>query len=126
MTAESAAAPPATVPPATRLTRRQDFLLVLQDGQRVRHPLLGFGFRPNGLEQSRVGFAVGKRVGNAVTRNLVRRRLRAITRATALVPGYDIVVTARQNAAMARYGELEQAFRQCARRGTLLAAEAAR
>ncbi|MEZ4553579.1 MAG: ribonuclease P protein component [Dehalococcoidia bacterium] len=133
MTAESAAADSTaadvvTVPstgsnPGTnRLTRRQDFLLVLQQGQRVRHSLLGVGYRRNGLDESRVGFAVGKRVGNAVTRNLVRRRLRAITRATGLVRGYDIVVTARPEAAGARYGELERAFRQCARRGNLLAA----
>jgi len=102
--------------------------MVLQQGQRVRHPLLGVGFRPNGLDESRVGYAVGKRVGNAVTRNRVRRRLREITRATPLVSGYDIVVTARPEAAAAPFGVLEQAFRQCARRGKLLdgAREAAR
>lgn len=98
---------------------------MLQQGQRVRHPLLGVGFRPNGLEYSRVGFAVGKRVGNAVTRNLVRRRLRVITRLTPLRPGFDIVVTARPDAVSARYGELERGFHQCARRGKLLADEGA-
>jgi len=100
---------------------------VLQQGQRVRHPLLGVGYRSNGLAESRIGFAVGKRVGNAVTRNLIRRRLRAIIRTTPFVPGYDLVVTAWPEAAAARYGELEQAFRQCARRAKLLAgSEAAR
>lgn len=96
---------------------------MLQQGQRVRHPLLGLGFRPNGLEHSRVGFAVGKRVGNAVTRNLVRRRLRAITRLTPLRPGFDIVLTARADAASASYGELERGVRQCVRRAKLLAGE---
>ncbi len=123
MAAESAAARLTTVPLTTRLTRRQDFVLVLQHGQRVRHPLLGFGFRPNGLEQSRVGFAVGKRVGNAVIRNLVRRRLRAITRTTPFAPGFDIVVTARPESASASFGELQRAFAQCARRARLLAGE---
>ncbi|MGE0228932.1 MAG: ribonuclease P protein component [Dehalococcoidia bacterium] len=126
MTAGSAAADVATIPPpgsiprTNRLTRRQDFLLVLQRGQRVRHSLLGVGYRRNGRDESRVGFAVGKRVGNAVTRNLVRRRLRAIARTTGLRAGYDIVVTARPEAALARYGELERAFHECARRGKLL------
>lgn len=94
--------------------------MVLQQGQRVRHPLLGVGFRPNGLDESRVGYAVGKRVGNAVTRNRVRRRLRAITWATPLAGGYDIVVTARPEAAAAPFDALERAFLQCARRGKLL------
>lgn len=108
---------------ATGLTRREDFVEVLRDGRRVRHPLLVLGFRPNGLPQNRYGFAIGKRVGNAVTRNLVRRRLREIMRALPLAAGYDIVVTARTEAATASFDELRRASAHCARRGGLLMSE---
>jgi ribonuclease P protein component len=54
-------------------------------------------------DQVRVGFVVGKAVGNAVTRNLVRRRLRHL--AAAQLPGMpaaiDVVVRALPRAATA-------------------------
>jgi ribonuclease P protein component len=55
----------------------------------------------------RVAYAVGKRVGNAVTRNLVRRRLRAVLAdlAPSLRPGAYLIVVAPEAAAMT-FGEL--------------------
>lgn len=54
---------------------------------------------------SRVGFTVSRKVGNAVTRNAVRRRLREQMRRRLphIVPGWDIVITARVAAAAASY-----------------------
>ncbi len=59
---------------------------------------------------ARIGFSVSKRVGNAVTRNLVKRRLReAVRRRLAgLAPGWDVVLTARPSAASATYQALAQ------------------
>jgi ribonuclease P protein component len=52
---------------------------------------------------TRVGFTVGKRVGGAVTRNLVRRRLRELVRRRMrrFTAGWDLVVVARPTAAAA-------------------------
>jgi ribonuclease P protein component len=75
------------------------------------------------LPQNRVGYAIGKRVGNAVTRNLVRRRLRMIVRSLPLLTGHDIVITARPQAASVTFEELREAFESCARRSKLLMAE---
>lgn len=57
----------------------------------------------------RVGFSVGKRVGDAVVRNRVRRRLRELmrTRLARVAPGWDLVVTARAPAATSTYAELD-------------------
>ncbi|RKS80360.1 ribonuclease P protein component [Motilibacter peucedani] len=73
----------------------------------------------------RVGFAVSKAVGSAVTRNLVRRRLRALTRArlTGWPAGADVVVRALPAAATATVDQLgsdldrawSHAYRQVAR-----------
>jgi len=64
---------------------------------------------PNGLDVSRYGFAVGRRVGKAVVRNKVKRRLREILRQTPLQPGHDIVIIARASAAKADYSGLVKA-----------------
>lgn len=57
---------------------------------------------------SRAGFVVSKAVGNAVTRNQVRRRLRALVRdrMTALPPGSTLVVRALPASAQTSYPRL--------------------
>lgn len=60
----------------------------------------------NGLDVTRFGYAVGKEVGNAVVRNRVRRRLKAIARGLCIGPGWDIVVMARQGAGGLSYSDL--------------------
>ncbi len=71
---------------------------------------------------SRVGYAIGKRVGTAVVRNRTRRRLREITRTLPLPPGYDLVITGQPIAADASYQALEEAMSWCVRRAGVLTA----
>ena len=58
--------------------------------------------------QARVAFAIGKRVGNAVVRNRVRRRLRAVFSAlpASAVPAGDYLVGAQPEAAGLTFAEL--------------------
>jgi ribonuclease P protein component len=79
--------------------------------------------RANGLPVSRFGFAVSKRVGKAVVRNRLRRRLREIVRQTATAPGYDVVVVARQAAATADYAALREGLVQVLRRAHVVPAK---
>ena len=57
-----------------------------------------------------MGYTVSNKIGNAVTRNRVRRRLREIYRLHehALRAGFDIVIVARHQAAGADYHRLER------------------
>lgn len=68
--------------------------------------------RPNGSDGIRLGFTVTGKVGKAVTRNRVRRRLREIYRLheDGLKPGFDVVIVARTRAASASYQRLESEF----------------
>lgn len=67
---------------------------------------------PNELETVRLGLSVSRKVGNAVTRNTVRRRLREVfheARPTIKV-GLDLVLSARQASAQASYEDLQVEF----------------
>lgn len=64
---------------------------------------------PNQLPHNRYGFVTSKRLGKAVARNRVRRRLREAVRALPARPGLDIVVLARAPAAQADFRQLKTA-----------------
>ena len=76
---------------------------------------------------NRVGFTVTTRLGHAVTRNLVRRRLREIYRLheAELRRGAELVVVARSRSVTASYGELERDFLRACRKLSLTPEETA-
>ena len=81
--------------------------------------------RPNGTAANRVGVTVSVKLGCAVRRNRIRRRLREIYRLNEerFLPGFDLVVVARGRAARAAYRELEREYLALAERLRLLRAE---
>jgi ribonuclease P protein component len=97
---------------SNRLTSPADFRAAFKSGTRAGSPqlVLHWAAEPGATTDARVGFVVSKAVGNAVTRNRVKRRLREIVRARlAAVPlGSLLVVRAQPKAALATYGELER------------------
>ncbi|MBI4336868.1 MAG: ribonuclease P protein component [Chloroflexi bacterium] len=103
-----------------RLRRRQDFLIVQQQGRSWANSLLVLKAHPNGTAQSRIGLVVSKRIGKAVVRNRVKRRLRELLRPAPLRPGWDVVVTARPPAARATWQQLRGSVDLLLRRAGLL------
>ena len=94
-----------------RLTKSSQYALVHSQGRAWANRLVVLKTLPNESDSSRCGFVVSKRVGKAVVRNKVKRRLREIARLTPARPGWDLVFIARRQASNASYQELEAAVR---------------
>jgi len=78
--------------------------------------------KESGAAETRVGIVTSRRVGNAVLRNRVRRRIREIFRVmrSRLLPGLWLVIVAKQPAASASLAALSGEWSQLARRGGIL------
>lgn len=98
--------------PLEMLRSAKDFVALQRDSRSRAHPLLVLRWRPNELGHPRLGLSTGRRLGGAVVRNRVRRRLRESMRADERRPqgGYDILVVCRPQSATATYAELTQAL----------------
>lgn len=75
---------------------------------------------PNSLDFSRYGLSVSKRVGNAVTRNRIKRQIREILRKVRLTPGWDMIVIARPSVNSVSYNNLQKTIEDLLRRATLV------
>jgi ribonuclease P protein component len=91
------------------LHARSDFLRAQKHGKRFRRPHLLLLVVP-GTAGARLGLTVSRKVGNAVVRNRVRRRLREIVRTqrSLLLDGWDHVVVALPAAAEADFTTLRE------------------
>jgi ribonuclease P protein component len=111
---------------AHRLTGSAGFSLAIRTGRRAGSSTLVVHLArpdsmPSGLgDRPRVGFVVSRAVGNAVTRNRVRRRLRELVRdqGDSLPGGSLLVVRALPPSAEASYAELRSDLARCLTRVT--------
>ena len=78
--------------------------------------------RPNRSTTNRVGVTVSKKLGCAVVRNRVRRRLREVYRLNEakFAPGWDIVVVARSRCVKADFSKLTAAYLSLAEKAGIL------
>jgi ribonuclease P protein component len=92
-----------------RLRKRSDFLAAA-GGVKVPSARFVLQARDRSDEAPpRIGFTVSRKVGNAVERNRVRRRLRELVRLNsgdALRPGHDYVLVGRRAALSAAFSDL--------------------
>ena len=104
------------------LKKNYEFRRLYDKGRSAATAYIVVYCRKNGSTQNRVGFTVSTKLGGAVVRNRVRRRLREIYRLSLdrLSPGLDMVVVARSRCVGAEYAQLEAAYiRACEKLGIM-------
>ncbi len=97
-------------PKEERLTNERDFHTIYEKGRRYHSKLfiLFVYYRINGLR--RIGFSVGKKVGNAVIRNRIKRLLREVYRLNKsyLIEGIDMVVVVKKDVSILLFTDIQK------------------
>ena len=93
----------------TSLKRNHEFKRLYNKGKSAASQCVVVYCRRNGRAENRLGVTVSTKLGGAVQRNRVRRRLKEIYRLNEadLACGYDIVIVARMKSRFVGYRELE-------------------
>jgi ribonuclease P protein component len=102
-----------------RLKQRADFLAAASGAKVATAAFVLQGRNREDEGPARVGFTVSRKVGTAVERNRVRRRLREIVRgsaADALRAGYDYVLVGRRTALSRQFDHMSEDFTNALRR----------
>jgi ribonuclease P protein component len=94
------------------MRRAGQFTSVVRNGMRRRRASLVLYVATDGKGAPGVGIVVNRKVGNAVVRNRVKRRLRAIAagRIGDLAPGTDLVIRALPAAGRMGFAQLTSDF----------------
>lgn len=104
------------------LKKNYEFRRLYNKGKSAPTPYLVVYARRTGRPGNRVGITVSNKIGKAVVRNRVRRRLREIYRLheAEVFRGTDLVIVARGKSVDAEYLQLEKAFlKACKQLGIL-------
>ncbi|MEK7281211.1 MAG: ribonuclease P protein component [Chloroflexota bacterium] len=104
-----------------RLKGGRHFSATFDQGRTWGNRFLLIKALPNAAEEVCLGFAVGKKLGKAVERNKLRRRLRDWSRQIAIKPGWNLIVVAREEAMQAEFNQLGTALEGLLRQAGLLA-----
>jgi len=103
-----------------RLRGDKTFNEIHQTGHNVANKFLVLRTLPNKLDHNRFGILVSKRIGNSVTRNRLRRRLREILRQNSLCTGWDVVFIARKGIEQVNFHQCKEATDSLLQRSDLL------
>ena len=103
-----------------KLTSSKRFTQIHVEGSSAANRLLVIRYLANGSEGSRFGFLVNKRIGNAIVRNRVKRRLRELVRNNRVKAGWDALIIVRRSAGAAKYQELKNATDNLLQRANLV------
>ena len=93
-----------------RVKREKDFKAIFKDGTSFANRKFVVYQLENQQNHFRVGLSVSRKLGNAVTRNQIKRRIRYILQSVkgSLVEHVDFVVIARKGVETLEYAEMEK------------------
>ena len=109
------------LPRSARLTSKRDFQVIYAKGRSFVADLIVIHVLPRGGNRRRFGFSVSTKLGNAVVRNRVKRRLREAIRSCLgrMREGRDVVVVARVKCKEASLGRIQEAIERLLRKAGL-------
>lgn len=95
-----------------RLRKNMEFKKVYKSGKNYWNRNLIVYVRRNGTDKTRIGISITKKVGDAVVRNKLKRRIREVSRVYLpnLRKGYDLIFIPKKNAVDLSFAELESAI----------------
>ncbi len=98
-------------PKERRVRKQAEFDAIYRDAVHAADNVLVVQTLRNGLDVTRLGLSIGRKVGNAVVRNKWKRTIREVFRKSKdqLPPGLDIVVRPRKGATLS-YEAVEQSL----------------
>lgn len=105
-----------------RLAKRKDFNKVYRLGKSAANRQFVVYFMANPkTEKMRVGISTSKKLGGAVLRNRVRRRVKEIVRLNSdrILPGHDLIIIVRKAAMDMTYAELENSLMHALKRASV-------
>ena len=107
---------------STSLKLNHIFRRLYHSGNQAANRYLALYCRRNRTPGNRVGITAGKKLGKAVVRNRVRRRLREVYRLNEerFSPGWDIVVVARSRCITASFDKLTKSYLALAEKAGIL------
>ena len=101
---------------AVTLKENWEFRRLYQHGKSAVTPAMVVYCRKNKAGGSRLGITVSTKLGKAVVRNRIKRRLREVYRLSPLKPGYDVVLVGRSRAKDLPFSRLMESFQKSCRK----------
>ncbi|HUU52047.1 MAG TPA: ribonuclease P protein component [Candidatus Heimdallarchaeota archaeon] len=101
-----------TFTPQERITKKKDFLSLYKKGNRYRGRYFNLIYLSNDLNFSRMAVVVSKKVGGAVERNTIKRRLRTLFRRNKhiLLDPLDIILIVKREIQGISWQSLEEEY----------------
>lgn len=105
-----------------RLRKRKEFAYLYNNGSAKHTNHLTVVYLPTKNRKLKIGFSITKKIGKAHTRNLIKRRLRAIVRefVPQLPNNYNMVIIAKKDIETISYSDLTEQVKQLFNRTGLL------
>ena len=96
-----------------RLLRHSEFVKLSNAGRSIQNSFFIVAYYSNGRNHSRIGITASRRVGNAVTRNRLKRIIREFFRVNrdCIIGCMDINIIAKKNAANLSYQQASQSLK---------------
>jgi len=101
-----------TYGPQERIKKRQEFLSLYKKGNRYKGKYFNLVYFPNDLDYSRMAVIVSKKIGNAVSRNKIKRWMRDLFRRNKdlLKDHLDILIVAKREIQEASWSSLRESY----------------